>query len=185
MIVLTQILTAQESASLTSGATLSLPIDSRIKSRLKVNLDDGREAGLFLPRGKILRNGDILRSEQGILVRILAADEAVSTVYSSDPHLMARVCYHLGNRHVPLQIESNWVRYQHDHVLDEMVAGLGGEVTSETASFEPESGAYGGSNGGHSHAVGHSDTDRHAHDHQYSDQQSMKLDNDNSRKRYG
>ncbi|MGF1715559.1 urease accessory protein UreE [Photobacterium chitinilyticum] len=165
MIVLTQILTAQESASLTSGATLSLPIDSRIKSRLKVNLDDGREAGLFLPRGKILRNGDILRSEQGILVRILAADEAVSTVYSSDPHLMARVCYHLGNRHVPLQIESNWVRYQHDHVLDEMVAGLGTVVTPETASFEPEAGAYGGSNSGHLH------TDRHAHDQQHSDEQ--------------
>lgn len=163
MIVLTQILTAQESASLTGSATLSLPIDSRIKSRLKVKLDDGREAGLFLPRGKILRNGDLLRSEQGVLVRVLAAEEVVSTVYCSDPHLMARVCYHLGNRHVPLQIEPDWVRYQHDHVLDEMVVGLGAEVTAETAPFEPEAGAYGGASSGHSHA-------EHSHGHQHSDE---------------
>lgn len=165
MIVLTQILTALESASLTSDATLSLPIDSRIKSRLKVTLDDGREAGLFLPRGKILRNGDMLRSEQDVLVKILAADEDVSTVYCSDPHLMARVCYHLGNRHVPLQIEPNWVRYQHDHVLDEMVVGLGVEVASEMAPFEPEAGAYGGTSGGHSDGIvqGHSHSHGHSH----------------------
>lgn len=167
MIVLTQILTALESASLTSDATLSLPIDSRIKSRLKVTLDDGREAGLFLPRGKILRNGDVLRSEQDVLVKILAADEDVSTVYCSDPHLVARVCYHLGNRHVPLQIEPSWVRYQHDHVLDEMVAGLGVEVTSEMAPFEPEAGAYGGTSGGHSHSDGVGQGHSHSHGHSH------------------
>ncbi|AIW15690.1 urease accessory protein UreE [Vibrio tubiashii] len=133
------------------NAFLSLPIDSRIKSRLKVELDDGREAGLFLPRGHILRGGEQLKSQCGMIVEIKAAPEKVSTVYCSDLHLLTRVAYHLGNRHVPLQVEFGWVRYQHDHVLDEMVQGLGAKVTTEDASFEPESGAYGGRSGGHHH----------------------------------
>ncbi|WP_428775540.1 urease accessory protein UreE [Vibrio sp.] len=133
------------------NAFLSLPIESRIKSRLKVILDDGRDAGLFLPRGHILRGGEQLKSECGLLVEIKAAPEQVSTVYCDDFRLLTRVAYHLGNRHVPLQVEFGWVRYQHDHVLDEMVAGLGAKVTSELAPFEPESGAYGGRSGGHHH----------------------------------
>ncbi|KLN64914.1 urease accessory protein UreE [Vibrio sp. VPAP30] len=133
------------------NAFLSLPIDSRIKSRLKVELDDGREAGLFLPRGHILRGGEQLKSQCGMIVEIKAAPEKVSSVYCSDLHLLTRVAYHLGNRHVPLQVEFGWVRYQHDHVLDEMVQGLGAKVTTEDASFEPESGAYGGRTGGHHH----------------------------------
>ncbi|MCG9578139.1 urease accessory protein UreE [Vibrio tubiashii] len=133
------------------NAFLSLPIDSRIKSRLKVELDDGREAGLFLPRGHILRGGEQLKSQCGMIVEIKAAPEKVSTVYCSDLHLLTRVAYHLGNRHVQLQVEFGWVRYQHDHVLDEMVQGLGAKVTTEDASFEPESGAYGGRSGGHHH----------------------------------
>ncbi|WP_299022298.1 urease accessory protein UreE [uncultured Photobacterium sp.] len=159
MIVLTQVLPVEESEAF--DVTLSLPIDLRIKSRLKVILDDGREAGLFLPRGRILRGGDVLQSEHGVRVKIRAASESVSTVYCRDPHLMARVCYHLGNRHVPLQIKPDWVRYQHDHVLDEMVSGLGAEVVSELAPFEPESGAYGGTRGGHSHTYSHD----HSHSH--------------------
>lgn len=103
------------------GATLSLPIDQRIKSRQKVTLDDGREAGLFLPRGKVLRGGDLLQSTDGLVVQVCAAAETVSTIYCDDTLAMARACYHLGNRHVPLQITVGWVRYQHDHVLDEMV----------------------------------------------------------------
>ncbi|WP_413113300.1 urease accessory protein UreE [Thaumasiovibrio sp. DFM-14] len=139
-------------AEQTPDGFLSLPIDSRIKSRLKVTLDDGREAGLFLPRGHILRGGEQLKSECGITIEIKAAPETVSTVYCDDVLLLTRVAYHLGNRHVPLQVEMGWVRYQHDHVLDEMVEGLGAVVTTEQASFEPEGGAYGGrSAGGHHH----------------------------------
>jgi len=130
---------------------LSLPIDGRIKSRLKVVLDDGRDAGLFLPRGHILRGGQQLKSPCGVVVEIKAAPEQVSTVYCNDLHLLTRVAYHLGNRHVPLQIEFGWVRYQHDHVLDDMVTGLGAKVTTEMAPFEPENGAYGGRSGGHHH----------------------------------
>ncbi|AIS57816.1 urease accessory protein UreE [Vibrio coralliilyticus] len=148
MIELTEINTE---ITIQPNAFLSLPIDSRIKSRLKVELDDGREAGLFLPRGHILRGGEQLKSECGMVVEVKAAPEKVSTVYCSDLHLLTRVAYHLGNRHVPLQVEFGWVRYQHDHVLDEMVEGLGAKVTTEKAPFEPESGAYGGRSGGHHH----------------------------------
>ncbi|MFA0307353.1 urease accessory protein UreE [Vibrio splendidus] len=130
---------------------LSLPIDSRIKSRLKVMLDDGRNAGLFLPRGHILRGGEQLSSECGLVVEVKAAPETVSTVYCEDLLLLTRVAYHLGNRHVPLQVEAGWVRYQHDHVLDEMVEGLGAKVTTEKQPFEPEGGAYSGRSGGHHH----------------------------------
>lgn len=121
MIELTEINTE---ITIQPNAFLSLPIDSRIKSRLKVELDDGREAGLFLPRGHILRGGEQLKSQCGMVVEVKAAPEKVSTVYCSDLHLLTRVAYHLGNRHVPLQVEFGWVRYQHDHVLDEMVEGL-------------------------------------------------------------
>ncbi|MEZ9190211.1 urease accessory protein UreE [Vibrio sp. 10N.222.52.C3] len=148
MIELTQLNTQMQNAP---DGYLSLPIDSRIKSRLKVMLDDGRNAGLFLPRGHILRGGEQLSSECGLVVEVKAAPETVSTVYCEDLLLLTRVAYHLGNRHVPLQVEAGWVRYQHDHVLDEMVEGLGAIVTTEKQPFEPEGGAYGGRSGGHHH----------------------------------
>ncbi len=134
------------------SVTLSLPIDQRMKSRLKVTLDDGQEAGLFLPRGQVLRGGDLLQSTDGLVVQVQAAPETVSTVHSDDPHTLARVCYHLGNRHVPLQIAATWARYQHDHVLDDMVLGLGLEVEVEKAPFEPEAGAYQSAAEGHHHS---------------------------------
>jgi urease accessory protein len=134
------------------NASVCLPIDMRTKSRLKVTLDNGAEAGFFLPRGQILRDGDLLESTDGMVIRVEAAAETVSTVHSNDAHALARVCYHLGNRHVPLQIAANWARYQHDHVLDDMVAGLGLEVTVEQAPFEPEAGAYQSSSHKHHHS---------------------------------
>ena len=102
MIELTQLNTQIQNAP---DGYLSLPIDSRIKSRLKVMLDDGRNAGLFLPRGHILRGGEQLSSECGLVVEVKAAPETVSTVYCEDLLLLTRVAYHLGNRHVPLQVE--------------------------------------------------------------------------------
>lgn len=150
----------------THSTTLSLPIDQRIRSRLKVMLDDGREAGLFLPRGEILRGGDLLQSTEGIVIQVLAAAESVSTVHSEDALALARACYHLGNRHVPLQITATWVRYQHDHVLDDMVRGLGLTVLMEQAPFEPEAGAYANTShaSAHSHSHGHGHGHGHNHD---------------------
>ena len=94
---------------------------------------------------------DLLASVDGTIVVVRAAAEPVSEVRCDDPLLLARACYHLGNRHVPLQIEPGFVRYQHDHVLDEMLQGLGLSVAVCQAPFEPEPGAYGGHGHSHSH----------------------------------
>jgi len=129
--------------------TITLTLEQRLKRRLRVTLDDGREAGIFLERGKGLRDGELLVSAKGLVVRVRAAAERVSTVLSDDPQRLARACYHLGNRHVALQIEPGCLRYLHDHVLDEMVRGLGLKVCVEEAPFEPEPGAYTGGGPGH------------------------------------
>jgi urease accessory protein len=134
-----------------ADTTLTLPLESRIKSRLRATLDDGREAGLFLERGLTLKDGDQLASEDGTIVEIKAAEEIVSQVTCMDSLLMARACYHLGNRHVALQINSNTLSYLHDHVLDDMLKGLGLEVNVVKAPFEPEPGAYNTNGGGHHH----------------------------------
>ncbi|MFN3880011.1 MAG: urease accessory protein UreE [Nitrincola lacisaponensis] len=148
-----------------ADASLSLTIDQRIRSRLKVTLDDGRDAGVFLPRGLILRGGDCLRSDCGLIVEIKASAETVSTVHCEDNLLLARVSYHLGNRHVPLQIAPGFVRYQHDHVLDAMVKGLGAQVVCEQQPFEPEAGAYSSEGGGHHHSHDHDHDHDHPHAH--------------------
>ena len=128
---------------------LVLPFQLRNKSRLRTALETGEEVGLILERGSILRGGDLLLAEDGRVVQVVAEPETVSTVQASEPWALCRASYHLGNRHVALQIGNGWVRYQHDHVLDDMVRGLGLAVTVEQAPFEPEAGAY----GGHSHSA--------------------------------
>ncbi len=138
-----------------NGAVLSLPYELRIKSRLRTCLTDGREVGVLLPRGTVMLDGDRLRSAGGETVLVEAAAESVSTAATDVPRLLALACYHLGNRHMALQIGEGWVRYLHDHVIDEMVSGLGLVVSCEQAPFEPESGAYGGhafQGGGHGHS---------------------------------
>jgi len=130
--------------------TLTLPWSQRTKSRQRVLLDNGEDAGLFLERGVILRDGDCLASEDGIIIKIRAATETVSSVYCEDPLQLARICYHLGNRHVDLEISAKQVRYPHDHVLDSMLLGMGLTPKIEQAAFEPETGAYGEEHG-HNH----------------------------------
>ena len=145
-------------------ASLTLPIDVRVKSRIKVTLNDGREAGLLLPRGLLLRGGDVLSNEDGSeFVQIIAADEGVSVVHCDDPFTLAKACYHLGNRHVPLQIMPGELRYHHDHVLDDMLRQFGLEVTFAHLPFEPEAGAYASESHGHSHGHSHD----HGHDHHH------------------
>ncbi len=121
---------------------LILTYDLRQKSRFKAQTDNGQAVTVSLPRGTQLKNGDILQTESGEAAAIIAAPEEVSVAHSIDPLQLMRVCYHLGNRHVPLQIESNMICYQADHVLDAMVVGLGLIIVPETRCFEPESGAY-------------------------------------------
>lgn len=131
---------------------LILPFGERSKSRLLAKLDNGEEAGLFLERGSVLRHGDLLLADDGRVIEVEAASETVSTVHTNDAVTLARASYHLGNRHVALQIGAGWLRYQHDHVLDDMLRGFGLDVLVEQARFEPEGGAYvAASHHAHSH----------------------------------
>ncbi|MDB6082631.1 MAG: urease accessory protein UreE [Gammaproteobacteria bacterium] len=125
-----------------------LTFDGRCKSRLLLRLDDGEQAALIVERGRVLRNGERVRTEDGRDVEIVAADEALLEAVSGDPLLIAKAAYHLGNRHVAVQLMPDRLRFLADHVLSEMVAGLGLQVRALVAPFEPEGGAYGH---GHSH----------------------------------
>lgn len=129
---------------------LVLPFELRSRSRLRARLASGEEVAVQLPRGEILRDGDRLRASDGRVVEVRAAEESVSTARSADARALVRAAYHLGNRHVALQSGEGWVRYSHDHVLDDLVVQLGLDVTVEQVPFEPEAGAYRGG-GGHEH----------------------------------
>jgi len=126
-----------------AGGTLTLAFGDRRRSRLRARLDDGREVALLLPRGTRLLDGDRLRDETGeLVVAVRAAEETLSWVGAEDPLLLARAAYHLGNRHVPVQIGPGWLAYEHDHVLDGMIEEMGLTVTTRQAPFEPEAGGY-------------------------------------------
>jgi len=154
--VLTGEIAALRSAQGDESGVLRLPFERRQKSRFRHRLVDGREIAVTIPRGRVLRDGDGLVDSSGdVWVRIEADAEQVSTAHCSDARLLARACYHLGNRHVALQIGDGFIRYLHDHVLDDMLTQLDLAVKVEQAPFEPEAGAY-----GHHHGGGHG----HAHD---------------------
>jgi len=142
-------------ADVTATERLTLTFELRCKSRLRTRLESGEEVGLFLERGAILRAGDKLRGVDGRIVEVSAALEAVMEARTDDPILLAKAAYHLGNRHVPVQVGPGFLRFGRDHVLGEMARGLGLSVAELEAPFEPESGAYGG-HGGHAHPHGHS-----------------------------
>ncbi|MGN6579279.1 MAG: urease accessory protein UreE [Bordetella sp.] len=168
------------------AALLTLPYEDRCRSRLAATLDDGREAALFLPRGTILRHGAMLVATDGTLVQVAAAPQPVMRVASSDPLLLLRAAYHLGNRHTPVQIEADTLRLEYDPVLRDMLLRLGVQVTEAQEAFDPEAGAYGG---GHRH--GHDATfeqdqalaqeayaHRHGHDHAHDHAHGPDCDHD-------
>jgi urease accessory protein len=123
--------------------TLALSYDRRLHTRQRACLEGGEHIALMLPRGTVLRDGDVLRCEGGRLVQVRAAAECVSRIVSRNPIHLTRAAYHLGNRHVPTELGPGFVAYLHDHVLDDMIRRLGLDVTVVTVPFEPEPGAYG------------------------------------------
>ena len=142
-------------------ARLVLPFDLRQKSRLLTTLEGGEEIGLLLPRGTVLRGGDLLAGNDGRVIEVVAALEGVSVVTAAASVELARAAYHLGNRHIAVQVLEGSLRYLHDHVLDDMVRGLGFEVGYAKLPFEPEAGAY--SHEGQPHAA--HDHGSHVHEH--------------------
>jgi urease accessory protein len=143
---------------------LRLPFEQRQKSRLKTRLVSGEEVALMLPRGEILRGGDLVTASDGRVIEVIAEPEKLLHIESAE---LARVAYHLGNRHVPVQVEKDFLRIAADHVLEEMVKKLGAKVKTVEAPFEPEAGAYAG--GHHTHdEMGHGGKIHdHGHDHDH------------------
>ena len=138
-----------------AGDSIVLSFDARCKTRLRARLSSGEDCGIFLPRGTILRHGDRIRAADGRVAEVMAAPEALVEARTDDPLLLARAAYHLGNRHVAVDLAPGVLRFPADHVLADMLRGLGLEIAEVMAPFEPESGAY-GTQGGHAHPQGHS-----------------------------
>lgn len=147
-----------------ADGVLTLRFADRRRSRFRTRLDDGREIALVLPRGTLLRDGDRLRAEDGTAtITVRAAPQALSLVWAEDALRLAQAAYHLGNRHVPVQIGSGWLAYEHDHVLDGMIEDLGLHPETVDRAFEPEAGGY---RHGASGATGHRH-DHAPHDHEH------------------
>src|SRR5436853_1948884 len=128
---------------------LELPFEQRQKSRFKAKLASGEEVGLMLPRGEILRGGDLVTASDGRIFEVVASPEAILNIEGENAKSLARIAYHLGNRHVPVEVGEGYLRIAEDHVLERMLEGLGAKLSHKTAPFEPEAGAYGGA--GHEH----------------------------------
>ncbi len=150
------------------AATIELDWDVRQKSRFDGTDSSGRSLGVFLPRGTVVRGGDVLVAEDGSLIRVIAAPQSVlrithCTAHGS-PYDLIRAAYHLGNRHVPIELKPDHLKIEPDHVLAEMLRAMHLIVNEVNESFEPENGAYAshGSHAGHGHGHGHD----HSHDHE-------------------
>lgn len=171
-------------ASLIARApTLTLAYEARCKSRLAATLDTGEDVALVLPRGTVLAHGDVLVADDGGLVRVVAANEAVLVVRTPDALTLTRAAYHLGNRHTPVEVGADYLKLEADPVLEAMLVRLGVKVEAAQLPFQPEAGAYGG---GHRHGHdatfaedyalaqrvfdehhGHSHGHDHGHDHNH------------------
>jgi urease accessory protein len=123
--------------------TLELPFERRQKSRQRATLASGEEVAIELPRGQVMRGGDWVIASDGRVIEVVAQPERVLRVECGSPQALARVAYHLGNRHVPVQVGDGWLAIASDHVLQRMLEGLGATLTPLDAPFEPEAGAYG------------------------------------------
>ncbi|MER0169543.1 MAG: urease accessory protein UreE [Nitrosomonas sp.] len=141
-------------------AQLVLPYEMRENSRLRTALASGEEVAIFTARGTVLRNNDLLKSDDGRVVQIIAAHESVYRITCKTPHDLLRCAFHLGNRHTQTQVGEGFLQIHQDSVLKQMLEGLGATIVEESAQFEPESGAYGAGGGHHHH---HGDGHYHAH----------------------
>ena len=156
------------------AATVELDWDVRQKSRFDATDSQGRQIGVFLPRGTVVRGGDVLVAEDGSLIVAKAAPQAVLKITHcanhGTPFDLIRAAYHLGNRHVPIELQADHLKIEPDHVLADMLRAMHLIVKAVDEAFEPENGAYatGGHHGGHHH--GHDHDHDHGHDHHHGDQ---------------
>lgn len=149
--------------------TLTLDWDLRQKSRFDCEDSEGRRVGVFLPRGTLLRGGDMLVTLDGSLLRVVAAPQPLLRITHcpehGSPFDLLRAAYHLGNRHVPIELQPDHLKIEPDHVLADMLRQMHLIVTEACEAFEPEAGAYGEhATMGHSHGHEHHGAHDHSHD---------------------
>lgn len=125
-----------------AAGSVTLAFDDRFRRRIQLNDDSGDPFLLDLARAVVLNDGDALELDDGTLLTVLAAEEDLAEVRCPTPETLARIAWHLGNRHLPVQIAGDAVRLRWDHVIADMLTGLGAEVVRLRAGFTPESGAY-------------------------------------------
>lgn len=149
------------------AATVELDWDVRQKSRFDATDSTGRALGIFLPRGTLVRGGDVLVAEDGSMVRVIAAPQPVLIITPCSEHGspfdLVRAAYHLGNRHVQIELKPDHLKIEPDHVLADMLRAMHLIVNEAQAAFEPEGGAYAAGGHGHGHSHGHDHG--HSHDH--------------------
>jgi urease accessory protein len=149
------------------AATIELDWDIRQKSRFDATDSQGRQIGVFLPRGTAVRGGDVLVAEDGSLVRMIAAPQPVLRITHCTAHGtpfdLTRAAYHLGNRHVPIELKPDHLKIEPDHVLADMLRSMHLIVVAVEEAFEPEGGAYGSHE--HAHGGGHGHGNDHGHSH--------------------
>ncbi|MFL6699654.1 MAG: urease accessory protein UreE [Vitreoscilla sp.] len=181
------------SVLLRRASQVELDWDVRQKSRIEATDSLGRALNVFLPRGTVLRGGDVLVCEDGSLVRVKAAPQPVLIVTHCPEHGtpfdLLRAAYHLGNRHVPLELQPDRLLLEPDHVLADMLRGQHLIVTEASSAFEPEGGAYGAGAGthaahaqAHDHKHDHGHEHEHAHDHKHDHDHGHKHDHDHGHK---
>ncbi len=154
-------------ALLRRASTVELDWDVRQKSRFDATDSMGRELGVFLPRGTVVRGGDVLVAEDGSLVRVIAAPQPVLYISHctehGSPFDLIRAAYHLGNRHVPIELKPDHLKIEPDHVLADLLRAMHLIVREDTLAFEPESGAYSARGEAHGHGHDHAAHDGHKH----------------------
>jgi urease accessory protein len=161
------------------ATTIELDWEVRQKSRFEATDSAGRQLGVFLPRGSVVRGGDVLVAEDGSLVRVQAAPQDVLRITActehGSPFDLTRAAYHLGNRHVPIELQPDHLKIEPDHVLADMLRAMHLIVTEQNLAFEPEGGAYAAGHGSGYHHRGaghdHGHDQHHGHDHDHSDEQ--------------
>jgi urease accessory protein len=156
------------SALVKRAPTVELDWDVRQKSRFDATDSAGRVLGIFLPRGTLVRGGDVLVAEDGSLIRVVAAPQEVLRITActqhGSPFDLTRAAYHLGNRHVPIELQPDHLKIEPDHVLADLLRAMHMTVVTVQEAFEPEGGAY--SSQGHAHAAhAHAGHTHGAHDH--------------------
>ena len=152
------------------AGTMELDWDVRQKSRFDATDSQGRRLGVFLPRGTVVRGADVLVAEDGSLVRVIAAPQPVLVITHCTEHGssfdLMRAAYHLGNRHVPIELKPDHLKIEPDHVLADMLRAMHLIVREANEAFEPEGGAYAAS-GGHHHGHDHGQHEHQPHDHDH------------------